>query len=270
MNDSFYVIQGTSSAGVERVSALPTTGSPWGPTSQHGSPPAALLARAVERLEGAEEQVVGRITVELLGPVPVGPLRVEAAIVRPGRNVDLCEATLHDEERGRPVARAAAWRFPAGVEGPRSASAPLPHGPGDGEEHAPPTAWSTGYLDAVEWRWIKGGVAEPGPAVVWMRPRVRLVAGEATTGLQALMSCVDSASGVSSELDPAVWGFQNTELTVHLLREPVGTWFCLDAETDLGAGSIGVATSAVYDEQGLVARTAQALLTLPRRPPEPR
>ncbi|HEX6247008.1 MAG TPA: thioesterase family protein [Nocardioidaceae bacterium] len=266
MSDSFYVIQGTPTAGIDRVLSLPTTGSPWGPTSQHGSPPAALLARAVERLDGATDRVVGRITVDILGPVPVGPLRVEAAVVRPGRNVDLCEATLHDEERGRPVARAAAWRFPAGADGPRPGSAPLPHGPADGEEHPSPSAWSTGYLEAVEWRWVKGGVAEPGPAVVWMRPRVPLVAGEETTPLQTLMACVDSASGVSSELDPAVWGFQNTELTVHLLREPVGAWFCLDAGTDLGSGSIGIATSAVYDEQGLVARTTQALLTRPRRP----
>ncbi len=126
--------------------------------------------------------------------------------------------------------------------------------------------WSAGYVQAVDWRWVKGGVAETGPAVVWMRPRVPLVAGETTTPLQALMVCVDSASDVSSELDAASWGFQNPELTVHLLREPVGEWFCVDAETTLGPGSAGLATSAVYDRAGLVARTSQALLTLPRGP----
>jgi hypothetical protein len=51
---------------------------------------------------------------------------------------------------------------------------------------------------------------------------------------------------------------------VHLLREPVGEWFCLDAETTLGPGSVGLATSAMYDERGLVGRSAQALLTLRR------
>jgi len=238
----------------------PTTAGPWGPESQHGGPPAALLARAVERLGTGAEKVVGRLTMELLGPVPVGRLGVGASVVRPGRSVELCEATLYDDDRGRPVARATAWRFPAGTGGPGSVLSPLPHGPEDGDPHDRPASWSGGYLDAVDWRWIKGSVAEPGPAVVWMRPRVELVAGEAAGPLQRLMACVDSASGVSAELDPAVWGFLNTELTVHLLREPAGEWFCLEARTTLGTGRVGLATSTVYDEQGLVARTSQALL----------
>jgi hypothetical protein len=264
VSSSFYVPEGMSAVGREVFSTQPTAASPWGPTSQHGSPPAALLTRAIERLDTGADRVVGRITVELLGPVPVGELSVEAHVVRPGRNLELCEAAMYDVERGRAVARAAAWRFPAGVEGPRPESEPPPHRPADGEEQGTPAAWSPGYVQAMEWRWVKGAVTEPGPAVVWMRPRVGLVEGEETTPLQALMTCVDSASGASSELHPARWGFQNPELTVHLLRPPVGTWFCLDAETTLGSGSIGLATSTVYDEQGLVARSAQALLTLPR------
>ncbi len=83
--------------------------------------------------------------------------------------------------------------------------------------------------------------------------------------VQRLMTCVDSASGVSAALDPAAWGFLNTELTVHVLRPPVGEWVCLDAGTILGPGSVGVASSSVYDERGLVARSAQALLVA-RRP----
>jgi hypothetical protein len=77
---------------------------------------------------------------------------------------------------------------------------------------------------------------------------------------QRLMSCVDSASGVSAALDPAAWGFLNTELTVHVLRPPVGEWVCLDAATTLGSGSVGIAVSQVYDARGLVARSSQALL----------
>ena len=256
---SFYV-----RAGDGQVVAQPTTAGPWGPDAQHGGPPAALLAREIQRLDTGAERVLGRFTMELLGPVPVGPLSVEASVVRPGRSVELCEATLYDDERGRIVARAAAWRFPAGAAGPGPQPHPLPHTPHDGEEHPRPTGWSGGYLDAVQWRWIKGSVEEPGPAVVWMRPGVSLVDGEQATPLQSLMACTDSASGASAALNPAEWGFLNTELTVHLVREPVGEWFCLDATTILGTGSIGLATSWVYDERGLVARTSQALLLLRR------
>jgi len=264
VSTSFYVIQGTVDGGREVVSSLPTTAGPWGPDSQHGSPPAALMARAIERLEPGPERVIGRFTMELLGPVPVGPLSVEAEVTRPGRNVELCEASLYDETRGRAVARAAAWRFPVSNQGPRPEGAPPSHSPADGEHHDRPGSWSGGYLDAVEWRWVKGAVIEPGPAVVWMRPDVDLVDGETMSPVQRLLACVDSASGVSAQLDPADWGFLNTELTVHLLRPPVGAWICLDAETILGSGSVGLATSAVYDEQSLVARTAQSLLVARR------
>ncbi len=256
----FYVPDGPG-----RFVSTGSTAGPWGTESQHGGPPAALLTRAVERLgrEGPA-RVVGRLTLELLGPVPVGPLRVEASVARPGRTVELCEATAYDEGRGRACARASAWLFPATEDGPATGSRPLDHGPGDGVEKAPPASWTGGYLDAVEWRWIHGAVTEPGPGVVWMRPRVDLVEGEATTPVQRLMTCVDSASGVSAALDPAEWGFLNTELTVHVLRPPVGEWLCLDATTTLSSGSVGMATSLVYDEQGLVARSAQALLVARR------
>jgi acyl-coenzyme A thioesterase PaaI-like protein len=239
-----------------------STAGPWGPDSQHGGPPAALLARAVEQLE--PERVVGRFTMELLGPVPVGRLEVRAAVVRPGRSVSMCEATAYDVQRNRACARATAWLFPDRADGPVPTGRPLPHAPEDGVAKEPPDSWSGGYLDAVEWRWISGAVTEPGPAVVWMRPRVDLLVGEPTSPVQRLMACVDSASGASAALDPAHWGFLNTELTVHLLRPPAGEWLCLDATTALGGGSIGLATSSVYDERGLVARSAQALLVVRR------
>ena len=112
----------------------------------------------------------------------------------------------------------------------------------------------------MEWQWIVGAVTEPGPGVVWMRPTVDLVEGESMSPVQRLLSCVDSGSGVSAALDTATWAFLNTDLTVHVLRPPVGEWVCLSAQTTLGAGSVGLATSEAHDEHGLVARSAQALL----------
>lgn len=247
----------------DRFRSQPTTAGPWSRDSQHGGPPAALLTRAVERL-GRDGRVVGRFTMELLGPVPVGPLSVDVRVVRPGRSVELCEATLHDVDRDRPVAVASVWLFPAGAAGPEPDGTPLSHGPSDGVPHERPTSWSGGYLDAVDWRWIRGAVEQPGPGLVWMRPAVDLVDGEPMSPLQRLMCCVDSASGVSAALDPGEWAFLNTDLTVHVLRPPVGPWVCLDAHTTLGSGSVGLATSHVYDERGLVARSAQALLVAKR------
>ena len=253
---SFYRSQGPSADGREGFESLPTTASPWGPDSQHGGPPAGLLARAIE---GLSDAVIGRFTMELLGPVPVDDLAVSASILRPGRTVQLAAAELYDVARGRPVATARAWLFPASDSGPDQEPSAPAHGPEDGTSRERPAGWGGGYVDAVDWRWITGDLADPGPGVVWMRPP-DLVEGERASPIQRLVTCADSASGVSAVFDPREWGFLNTELTVHVLRPPEGEWVCLDAETTLSSGSMGMAVSEVHDRRGLVARSTQALL----------
>ena len=83
--------------------------------------------------------------------------------MRPGRSVSLAHARLSEVKRERAVASAAAWLFPRSTDGPAPAGPPLGHTPADGITHPRPDGWSPGYLDAVEWRWISGGVADAGP-----------------------------------------------------------------------------------------------------------
>ena len=47
-----------------------------------------------------------------------------------------------------------------------------------------PVREEVGYHTAMEISFVNGGFLEPGPAMVWMRSRVPLVAGEATSPLQ--------------------------------------------------------------------------------------
>src|SRR3712207_2019243 len=95
-------------------------GGPWDPGSMHGGAPSGLIARAVERL--APEMRLGRLTVELLGPVPLEPVQVEAAITKPGRSFQIADATLSAGGRERCRARAMLVRrgsvegVPAGAE----------------------------------------------------------------------------------------------------------------------------------------------------------
>ena len=66
---SFYLPGATDDSWI----STPATAGPWGPQAQHGGPPSGLLTRALEALL-EPGQTLGRITIDLLGPVPVGPL----------------------------------------------------------------------------------------------------------------------------------------------------------------------------------------------------
>ena len=95
MNSHFYVFDGG-----HFVSSELTRG-PWDPHAQHAGPPAALLARALERCPSPADPEapwqIGRVTFEILRSVPIAPLTVSAEVVRPGRSVELLSASLADE-----------------------------------------------------------------------------------------------------------------------------------------------------------------------------
>ena len=103
----------STSSTATRVPSELTRG-PWDPGSQHAGPPAALLGRAIERLPARASRCgSAAITFEILRPVPIAPLRVEARIVRPGRRVEMVAASLGDGEGE--VMRARGWRLRDGA-----------------------------------------------------------------------------------------------------------------------------------------------------------
>jgi hypothetical protein len=250
-----------------RYAATEHTSGPWAPGAQHAGPPSALLARAIEQTPGDWPGILTRITVDLLGPVPVAELDVTSTVLRKGRSVELVQAELaHD---GRVAARGTGWRIRrADHELPSTATEqPIPV-----EETVPPfpdavldlpDEWRGGYIRAMEWREAHGRWTEPGPAKIWGRMLHPLVAGEEPTGLQRVLTIADSGNGASSVL-PMNWFFINTDLTVHLAAEPVGEWICLDAATRLDGSGFGLASSRLFDRDKLVARGAQALYIGPR------
>jgi hypothetical protein len=192
----------------------------------------------------------------------VADVEVRAAVLRPGRSVELVEAVL--SAGGRDVARMSAWRVRR-AEGdgvPSRAPAPPPLPEAETRDVAP-TGWVDGYLSAVEWRVAAGGFAEPGPCTAWTRLRHPLVAGEEPSGLQRVLAVADSGNGLSGERGPG-WLFINCELTVHLHRQAVGEWVCVDAVTAISAGGAGLATTTLSDADGPLGVGAQALLVAPQ------
>jgi hypothetical protein len=235
------------------------TAGPWSADSQHVGPPSALLVRALELLPGAEEKAIARVTIEILGPVPLAELSVSASVERPGRSVELLTGEIG--ANGRAVVRSRAWRVIRSDTSSVRAGAGEPLArPEQARRLSRPDGWSAGYLDAMEWRGLRGALGEPGPATVWVRQQVDLVAGEEPSGLQRLFTVADSGSGVSNRLDPREWWFINSELTVHLYRYPDGEWIGMDATTIVGPHGVGTALSTLHDLAGPVAAGAQALM----------
>jgi hypothetical protein len=74
------------------------TASNWDVTIQHGSPPLALMTKAIEELaagaggqersdpgNGSSPMRVGRLVLDILGAIPVAPVKVRAWVERPAR-----------------------------------------------------------------------------------------------------------------------------------------------------------------------------------------
>lgn len=253
---SFYVADGAA--------FVPTglTRGPWSPDHQHAGPPSALLAAVVER-GLPRDMVVTRLTVELLRPIPIAPLRVAVAPLRTGRKVHWLTADLSDAADGGPLARAHALCI-------RRAPLALPV---SGDPVADPVAapadsrsfkfdfftGDVGYHTGMELRLARGTFGS-GNVAVWMRMRQPLLEGEAPSPLQRVMIAADSGNGVSMALDPRKFTFVNPDLTVYLHRRPAGEWICLDARTIPQERGIGIADTRLLDEQGPIGRSVQSLV----------
>lgn len=242
---------------------------PWDRQAQHGGAPAALLARAIER--EAAPQVLLRVVVELLRPVPLTPLTVTVT-GRGGRTAGRWAASLSAD--GIEVARAHALSASTNeLDAPQLADGDRPQLPwpqGDPPLRIPGMPEQPSfYYTAMDARLAGGSVAEPGPAAVWFRLRVPLVAGEAPTPLVRAVAAADFASGTSWVLPFGRFQYLNADLTVYLHRLPIGEWVGVDARTTVEAHGVGVTESRLYDRDGPVGAAHQALVISAARQPAP-
>lgn len=235
------------------------TASNWDPSIQHGSPPLALLTKLIEEQAAGTGLRVGRLLLDILGAIPVAPVRARAWVVRPGKRIALMAAELAPvADPARPVARVQAWLLAPSdtADIATDRHPPLTEGECDAEPHA--WAGATGYLDSVSWRRQRG--QDAGAAVAWFSPLIPLVDSEDVTDLQRLAMVVDSANGVGAAVDPSAFVFMNTDTAVHLHRLPRGNDFAVRSRGSIGPDGIGVTTAEIFDRDGFIGTSAQTLL----------
>jgi hypothetical protein len=230
---------------------------PWDPGALHGGPSAALLARAVEPLLAPLQPT--RLTVELLRPVPVAPLRVAARLTRDGRKIRIADARI--EHDGVTVATAVALGIRTKHMRVPEQAAGLPRGPDEGVEPDRSLDPYDGFHNAgVQHSFVRGVFGQPGPATDWIRLRVPLVPDEEPSPLQRVAAAADFGNGISGLDVMNELLFINPDLTIHLSRLPVGEWVCLDSHSRYEPEGIGIAASDLYDETGPIGRSVQSLL----------
>lgn len=260
--DAAFFIPHPSRAGHYRPTGA--TVGPWSAQHQHGGPPIALLTQALCEHPSAEPMDLGRVTVEFLGPVPLEPCEVSVRVLRPGKRVELLQAQY--SVQGKPVLTAQAWRLQrhTGICPRVSDPAELPPLPERECTRFFPGSDGFPYAHALEWRFAEGAFDETGPATVWARLRIPLIEGRETSGVAGLLTLLDSANGVSCELDFRQWSFVPVDLTLNLHRLPAGPWFGLSARTIIDDGGIGTVTATVFDLAGPVGRSLHTLFVRPK------
>jgi hypothetical protein len=241
---------------------------PWDVNALHGGAVAAIVGDAVERFQPDAGLAVTRFTFELLRPVPMAPLTVTTEMLRPGRRVQLVGASV--DAGGVEVLRSTALRV-----------LPVPTGMADGldpPDGRPPPPSSlppldrliaeerpANFSDAFELRLARGApFGTPGPATMWFRLRVPVVAGEEPSPLQRVLGAADYGNGISGVLDYQRYLFINPDLTVYLRRPAHGEWVALDAISWLEPGGAAYAEGALYDEHGRLGRAVQGLYVAER------
>jgi hypothetical protein len=220
--------------------------------------------RAFEQLPAADGLTIARATYEFLRPAPLGEIAIEAAVVRPGRRVQLLEASARSADGTEVVrARALQVRLAGGVSTPTPITPPPPD-PARGRDNDFAAPFHPMFApDAIEIKFVDGKFGG-GPSTAWFRLRAPVLAGEEPSALQRLAAAGDFGNGISTVLPWSDYTFINPDLTLYIERVPEGEWIGLAAQTRIPPDGIGMAESVLFDRRGRVGRATQALLVGPR------
>lgn len=247
-------------------------GGAWADDEIHFSPLGGLIAHAVLQHAAGADVLVGaaapavdrpgpplqlaRLSFDILGFLPLEPVEIEVRTLRPGRTIELVEATA--TIRGRTVVSARAWLLAtfdsAAVAG--GAPDPLP-APETTPSWPMAEVWRGGYVASLDARAVRP--PEPGRGTVWLSTPYALIDGIDAHPVASWLALVDTANGIAVRRHPTEWMFPNVDLTLHLHRTPHPGWLGLDTEVVFGATGLGVTRSVLHDRAGAVGYAEQAL-----------
>ena len=191
----------------------------------------------------------------ILGTIPIDVVDVSVRVLRPGRTIELVEATL--AHAGRPAVIGRVWmmatRDTAAVSG--GALPAMPH-PEEMELWQPSDVWDGAFVGSVD---IVRREEAPGRAQAWLRPQLPLLDSEPVSTTARALGVLDVANGIATRLPPTDALYPNLDLTAHLAGEPRGEWIGLDTTVTFGSDGVGLTHSIIHDETGPIGALEQIL-----------
>jgi acyl-CoA thioesterase len=243
--------------GEHRYRPTEYAGGAWNPTEIHFSPLGGLLLHEIDLHHGDRGLSLGRVSFDILGFLGTADCEIRVETIRPGRTIELVEAvaTIGD----RVAVRARAWFLSefdtSAVEG--GAPPPLPAPETVAVSSLMVDRWTGGFVRSLE---VRPVVAEvPGRATVWVSSPHPVVDGEPISDHASFISLVDTANGIAVRESPTEWAFPNVDLTIHLHRQPSGSWVGLDTSVTFGSAGQGITSTVLHDERGAVGFAHQML-----------
>lgn len=243
--------------------STPLANAGWYTEGQHGGAVAALVTGHVEHhVPTLVPMEVARVSLELFRVVPLVPLTVRTEVVREGKRIQTVAAELSDPS-GTVLTLATVQRLRIADQEIPSDAGPDPTPFPSPEESAPTDFWRLAdkvmfHSHAIEFRAAEGRLAEKGPATIWTRLKVPVVAGRTVTPAQRVALAGDFANGVAHKLDDE-WVYMNSDLNVGIARYPEGEWVGVAADSLYPGRGRGLTRSTLWDSRSQVGQSTQTL-----------
>ncbi len=229
--------------------------SPWNGTSQVGLALAGLSGHVLAKVPTQEPMLTTRISIDILGAVPLVPLVPRIRMLRDGRRMQVVDAEFFAEDKL--WVRATAVR--ARISDTGEQSTPLTRRYWTEQDHYDNLKW-------FEERQISLDRSQPGPGAIWIRFLSDIVEGEPLEPLSLAAILGDFGNGTAPVLPIMENTLANMDITVCMSRLPRGDWILIDAEGETSGQGSGYSRTRLGDAEGMFATAMQSIFIDQRVP----
>lgn len=246
-------------------------GSPWSETMQHGGPVNAIITMSIEAIAEEACMDVARLTIDILKPVPMQPVKIKSRFIRRGGKMAVVDTFLTVDGSDEPVAsgRAVLLKATQGKQPVFDVFGPLPETrdsiarePWIPEEMAADLPPGLHHLIRFH-----PSTNKERP-ICWINGDANMLQDRAMTPIEQCTTTADMATVLAARMrvtqvgvtSPDVMGLMNTNTSIHFSRPPAGKWFGFTDHFIQVSEGYGLAECAIYDEQGCIGRVTQNLI----------